>query len=259
MKPKINFAVLVLVLLSASLACQFAAEALEPIPTETPRPPDTATPTITTTPLPPPDRQATSIAAATNDAISILATALPDLDALNLNGTQGQLVYAGPQDMTIAFNGGGFIYDPLDEDLILKNFMLGVDVTWNSETGFAGCGIIFRADPDFQTGEQVVFNTIRLSGFPGWDIELHDQGGFRANLTGGIKTSGAIDQHNGATNHYVISANGYNVTIYANGQRLGSATLTERRFEGTFAFFAFGDRDVTRCIFSNAWILELPD
>jgi hypothetical protein len=73
-----------------------------------------------------------------------------------------------------------------------------------------------------------------------------------------VHSSNAINQEAGSTNHYVMLSQGSLVTVFANGKRLGSATLTERRYQGQFAFFSFADRGIISCTFSNGWIVELP-
>ncbi len=259
MKSKISLALFCIVSLSAMLACQFATAILEPSPTPTLRP-NTATPitpTSTFTPQPTPNRTATAQAAATADANAALQNALPDLNQLGFNVADVSLAWSNFEDIKLLTQGG--VYDPLDPNLILRDFILGVDIKWDSESGFAGCGVIFHAEDDLERGEQARFNTIRLSGFPGWDIELVKFGQYRGNLSGSVHASNAINQEPGSTNHYVILSQGSTVTVYANGTRLGSATLTERRYKGQFAFFSFADTGIISCTFSNGWIVELPN
>jgi hypothetical protein len=256
MNSKTSLALLLSITLLTSLACQFATDVFESTPTPTLRPP-TATVTDTSTPQPTPDRTATAASAATADANVALQTAAPDLNMLGFSVDKVHLAWSNFEDIKLLSKGDGHYY-PLDTNLILRDFILGVDVKWDSESGYAGCGIMFHAEEDFERGEQARFNTIRLSGFPGWDIELVKFGQYRGNLSGSVHASSAINQEAGSTNHYVMLSQGSQVTVFANGKRLGAATLTERRYQGQFAFFSFADTGIVSCTFSNGWVVELP-
>jgi hypothetical protein len=182
----------------------------------------------------------------------------PDIEAAGLSTAHGQLGFSfdEPYDLTNNTPGTNLFVD-LDPNYSVGNFVLGVDVTWESETGVAGCGIIFRAQDDLDGGEQAIFTAIRLSGFPGWDIELWRFGQYQANLVGQVRTSSAIKQASGSTNHYVIAANGTSVVVYANGTRLGATNLKESMTEGLIGFITWQESGISTCTFDNFWLWEL--
>lgn len=169
---------------------------------------------------------------------------------------QGSLgwVQSKPVEITVA-EYGTTIYDPLHPTKEFSNFALKIDVTWDSQTGLAGCGIIFHAADDFEKGEQMRFVTLRLSGLPAWDVELWKYEEFQANLTGRVLTSSAINLKDGSVNEYLLIADGTTLRVYANGTSLGGVTIS-RRQSGKIAFFTWQESGVTTCEFENGWIWE---
>lgn len=246
------------VLAIAALACNTASALLNP-PTETLVIP-TDTPVPTSTPLPTPDFTATAQARVTEDYLSALELVAPVLESIGVSTDNGRLAWSSARDITIvADEFNSLLYDDIDSDLALKNFVLSADVTWETETGISGCGFILRADDDIQRGEQIHFIALRLSGLPIWELDLFKFGAFQASLHGGAQASNAISVSNNSTNHFVILARDATITAYANDIRLGAGTTPASRDKGQFGFFAFQDTGQTTCTFSNAWIWELPD
>jgi hypothetical protein len=223
-------------------------------PTETPRPTMDLTATA----------DAVAVAAAAATATQLLELIGPDLELAGYSSDIGELAWTKNQTFVMFNTTPGSIkvsgLDPLglDSPFSAANFVMGVDVTWDSATGRAGCGIIFRAQENLLKGEEAVFAALRLSGFPGWDIELWKFGQIQANLVGHVQTSSAINQDAGSNNHYVISADGTTINVYANGERLGTTELKATMSEGLFGFANFEESGTTTCTFSNTWIWTLP-
>lgn len=145
---------------------------------------------------------------------------------------------------------------PLDDGEVYADFVFHVDVTWESSSGLAGCGVIFRSEDDLGDGLQYQFKTLRLDGAPLWIVQLYEFGRAIANSTGDAKINSAIDQDNGATNSYLFVAEDGLVGIYANGTRLSNVFINSRD-EGRFAFFTFQESGETTCTFENIWIWQL--
>lgn len=247
----------------ASLGCQVAAEitATEtPLPSETPTDTATPLPTDTATPEPTLDRTATAEARATSQAGEALAIIQPALEDLGFSASQGGLAYFDfdLNEQIIATNAYSTIFQPINEGVEYENFIFSIDVTWDSETGLAGCGLIFRSEPDLRRGRQAQFTAIRLSGLPAWYLDLYEYGQFQADLLGRFLTNGAIRQGADSTNTYVIVAEGTSVSVYANGTRLGGSTLPSGMTSGAFGAFTTQESGRTTCTFSNLWIWELP-
>ncbi len=134
--------------------------------------------------------------------------------------------------------------------------MLFTDTAWESTEGLVTCGIIFRAEPEITQGDYYLFQALRLSGFPGWDIELWDGNNFVKNVTDRVQSNRIIDQGNGATNSYILVVQGDKMTAYANGTRLRSQ-YDKRRADGQLAFYAWQNSGESTCTFSNGWIWAL--
>lgn len=150
--------------------------------------------------------------------------------------------------------GGQRIYDPFAVDLVADDFLLKADITWESTGGFAGCGFYFRSEANIEQGEQYVYEMIRLSGMPAWDIVLMEFGQPKKNVTG-VLTAGAINQDNGATNEVILMAKDGEFTVYINDQRIGTYyDYAETRSDGYFAWDAWQESGETTCRYENTWV-----
>jgi len=245
-------------LIIASVACSTLSGGE---PSATPLPP-TDLPAPTRTPEPTVDRTATAEVVATEEMAQLQELVAPDLELAGYSLDEGQLGYAASEDKALTTNQfNSFTYDNLDSSHpSFANFVLGLDVQWDSETGIAGCEIAFRAEEDIEQGQHIRFRTLRLSGFPGWVVWLINFNEIQANLTaGGVQSSSAIKLASGSTNHYVLVADGTSFVVYANGERIGAGTMPARVSEGQILFSAWQESGLTTCTFSNIWVWELPD
>jgi hypothetical protein len=226
-----------------------------PLPTATPTPPPTNTPTPTATP----NRTATAAAKATQTAESIITIIKNDLEPYQISIDQGRLAFYDKDGTTINAEGYNMYYydDQFTGDLDLANFIIKMDIGWQSTTGLAGCGLIFRSGDDIEKDPQYVFETIRLSGVPAWDIVYLINGEFESYVTNKVRYSYEIDLKQGAVNHYVIVVKENQMTVYANGKEIGSGQ-NDSLTHGRFAFKAWQESGNTTCTFSDLWIWELP-
>jgi hypothetical protein len=228
-----------------------------PESTETPSPTDTPTPTETPAPTstPTPDLEATAAAEATQKADTLLADIHTELENIGYSTESGNLGWIQEDPVEILVDTyEGFLYDPFAEGLEATDFVLKTDITWESSGGFAGCGLIFRSESNFEQGEQYELEVIRLSGLPGWDIVYNKYGEFQKNVTG-ILTAGAINQDQGSTNTYILIAEEGKFTLYVNEQRIGSYyDYANSRLEGQFAFTGWQESGQTTCSYDNTWV-----
>ncbi len=161
----------------------------------------------------------------------------------------------------------GFLDDPNPS---FTNFVFAADVDWESEPGISGCGILFHGKDaiDIDTVDDftelhafryfATFQAIRLSGQPHWNMELEESGSMT--MISDVKINSAINLGQGSTNHFVLSVAGLTVTAYANGERLGDATLPASLSQGQIALEAFHGTGLNAtCIFDNLWVWELPE
>jgi hypothetical protein len=236
-----------------------------PAPTSTPQPTSTPTslptetpaPTPTDTSTPTPDAAATEQALATQQADQIVATIAPQLEKLGLSVEDGYLAWFSTQPEEIrVFDYIATKFSEIGENLNLGDFILFTDITWESTEGFTTCGVIFRAEPEITKGEYYLFQVLRLSGLPGWDIEFWDGKQPVVNVSDHLQTDKTINQDQGATNSYMLVVQGDKMTVYANGARLRTQ-YDKRRAEGLPAFYAWQNSGESTCTFSNGWIWAL--
>ena len=239
-----------------------------PVPTNTPIPTNTPTPIPTNTPTPTPtntktptatiDYKATDAVKATQTTEAQIAQVKSDLEAVDITLGEGKLVLFDPAsyDVTVkSYNSYNYAY--VGKDLIATDFMMKVDIKWESTMGFAVCGIIFRGDKDIQNGSYYIFQAMRFSGLPAFDIEYIENGRFNANLLGKVKYNNIIDLKNGATNSYILSIAKGSFFVYANGKRIAAAD-SSKLTKGVLAYYTWQESGETTCSFSKAWVWALP-
>lgn len=236
-----------------------AADEAEPEPAvEASATPEEPTEVPTEEPTATPDAAATQAAEATAQADTVLGEIESVFSELGLSMEGGHLAWLQeePIDVVLASQNFGGLYDDLGIDTMFGNFVMKVDVTWETETGLAGCGVIFRSEADLNRGYQSQFYTGRLSGSPFWGFELYRYGSWITTTTNG--THGAIDDDNGSTNTYYMVAKNLEVAVYVNGSRGGAISLPAALDEGRLAFLTWSDTGISTCTFENAWVWELP-
>lgn len=218
-------------------------------PTSTPIPP---TPTITPTATP--NAQATQSARATATFVAHLVDIAGILDQAGLVPTDGHVAWADfdPHEVRSG-DYGYFVYNQIAGNHDYGDFVFHSNVTWDTSTGLAGCGLIFRSEPDLANGEQFVFFTMRLSGAPFWDVELWQYDQPKSSLTGGLKANSAIHVDSNSTNEFLLVAKGHQLTAYANGSRLGAVTIL-RRDTGRMAVLAWQESGYASCTYDDTWI-----
>ncbi len=236
-------------------------------PTSTPRPTETATPTPTDTPTPTetptatPDLSATAVAEEEAAFRAKAEEVGAELEAVGLSADQGSLAWVSnsPVELTLQTYSTHY-WAPLAEGEFFSDFVLKADVTWESTSGLAICGFWLRAQGLHEDSEYYVFQTLRLSGLPAWDVELWEYNRWKATVSPGGKliTSPHIDQDQGSTNTYLFVAEGNLLTVYANGHRLGRVTLTSLH-KGLLAYYIWSESGETTCTFDNAWIWDLSE
>jgi len=267
--PLHHLSVVLGLLLSACAGAQAAAPSampptsppatLSPTATATFTPvPPTATPTAippTATPSPTPNLTATAAARATETAAPILAMIDGELQKYDLSTQEGQL---------------GWVHDPVTmkldtymeaqsqvdyPDLVVSDFVVHSDITWESTTGLAGCGLLLRSAEDFTKGQQYQFALVRLAGKPLWDIEYFRYGQFQYNITG-LRDAPGVNFESGSTNKVTIVVQGNKMTVYINGEKLG-AGMDNKLTDGIVSFLAWQESGETTCTFTNSWLWVL--
>ena len=236
----------------------------EPTATNTPEPTATNTPEPTPTPTetftPTPDLAATAAYESTQAAAEVEGLVHDILAVYNISPDSGYLAWNEPNEIPVVHStgGGGIFFREIDEGVVYNNYVLHTNLTWDSDTGLAGCGIIFHSEPNLEQGQQYQFAMLRLSGAPGWDVELWQYGTWQSTTTGELKFNNAIDLGNGATNEVVLVIMDGLMTAYVNQVRLSNVIISTRG-EGRVAYFLFQESGQTSCVFSDNWIWVLEE
>lgn len=239
--------------------------ACSPVPTPTasltPSPSGTTEPssTPTRTPKPTTDFTATAQVKATDEMAYLQEFVAPDLELVGYSIDEGEIGYRMEDSIQIVAELPNYRYWDFPEPFtnpVFEDFVLSLDIAWNSETGFAGCDVLFRSDGDVADGEYASLSTMRLSGAPSYRLSI-----VNFNTISGIIANGsnmAIRQGADTINHYVIAVHGSAVRVYVNGVRLAAGNVKESMNKGEIVFEAWQDSGETTCTFSNAWVWELP-
>ncbi len=81
-----------------------------------------------------------------------------------------------------------------------------------------------------------------------------EYGQYVANISE-VRTSGAIDQDQWATNEIILIAEGEKFTLYINEERIGSFyDYSKRRLDGYMAFTAWQESGASTCEFEHSWV-----
>jgi hypothetical protein len=199
----------------------------------------------------------TAVAAkATQGAEALLSVVKEELAKIDMTTDVGKLGWMQTAPEVIKLDTA-WEYDviPFAKNLVASDFVLKTEVTWEAEGGLLICGLIFRSEADFITGNQYQLLYMRFSGLPGWDIESYKAGKFFSNVTGKIRFASAIKMDNGATNKFILIAEDNKFTVYINDQRIGSFYDDSKvRSDGRFAFYGTEEAGTSSCKFDNSWI-----
>lgn len=221
-------------------------------PSSTPTSLPTSTPTFTATP----DQTATAAAVATEEMEHRVAEIAPVLEKLGYDTSSGTLIYYEPAPVKILVNS----YQEKKPKLILeepaKDFILRMDIGWNSTSGLAGCGIAFRAEADLEQGGQYQFSMLRLSGAPAWDLAYFRYNQFQYDLLPEVQFTAAIDERQDAVNTITLIVEGDTIETIINTTK-GMDAVDKKQSEGSIALLAWQESGKTVCTFSNIWVWAL--
>jgi hypothetical protein len=188
---------------------------------------------------------------------AVLETVKSELERIGVSTDEGHLAWYKTEPESITVNTYDTLeYSVLDPDLKASDFVLHSEITWDSTGGWAICGIIMRSVQDIDQGAHYRFQTIRLSGWPSWDVERHEFGEWQATASGMIINSPSIDQENGATNRFTVIARDDMFTVFVNDDKPKRVFETALK-EGIFAFMTWQDTGETTCTFTNNWVWAL--
>lgn len=248
---------MIFLLIGTSAGC--AGPTPTPAPTETPTatplPTATSTPLPTATPTATVDIKATSQARATATWEARVAEVAAELEAVGYTADSGTLVYDSkdPLSMTVAqYNS---FWPEWIVSTPLKDFIVHVDIQWDSTSGLAGCGILFRAEEDFERGAQYRFDLMRLSGAANWEIFYKKFNTRQADIVS-FRFDNIIDYSPNSVNTVVLVVQGDLIQAYINGKKMREGHYAKLS-EGGIAFMTWQESGETTCTFRNSWVWEL--
>jgi hypothetical protein len=231
-----------------------ATATLTPQPTFTATIEPTSTPQPTSTPTATPDAKATKGAIATATAVAAIKTIDGILKQYDLSTSEGQLGEMFGEPLTLSASTYGARHYFVMSEIPYADFALYTEISWASSSGLAGCALTFRMEDLALAKDSYSFNTLRLSGAPAWDVEWSADGRFKTNATGKIMYNKIINVDNGDSNAYLLIVRGKNITVYANGQKLGQGEIAQRLDGGAIAAIVFQESGETTCTFRNSWV-----
>ncbi len=167
----------------------------------------------------------TAMAASSNQAQATQAEAerpvIAELPQYGIDPEKGELGWAH-EPVTLEING--YQQHAFANDygyITARDFVLGADITWDTQYGTSGCGFIFRSDGDQNRPSQYLVAISR--GGTGYAVFLAMVQGDLANfkefyIRGQDRSFG---WKNGDTNHLVVVARGPIIEIYTNGVKIG--------------------------------------
>ena len=237
-----------------------------PTPPEATKPPKlsptlkpTTIPTSTPTPEPTPDKTATAEFEATQLAESQAEEVRTVLDQFGIDERPGKMGWYYPDDVEMLQEQWNRVaWSGIAGGQEFENYILHMNVKWDTTSGLAGCGFIFHAEENIREGDYYRFRVWRLSGLPLWSVQYYQNGSRKSDLSGSGNVAKAIDQENHSSNEYLFIVDGSTLTIYANGEKIGTVTILTLN-KGQLALTVFQESGETTCTYSNLWIWELTE
>lgn len=167
-------------------------------------------------------RDETQLATAT-----VAAPVIAELPLYEVDTTQGELGWLhDPVSITIdGYHEYGFANDFMQ--VVVRDFVMAADITWDTQYGASGCGFMFRSDGDQNKPNQYILVASRLGNghviFSALaDGELANVHDFYAN-----QLDPSFVAENGSTNRLVVVGRGNLFEIYTNGVKIGEVDVTQ--------------------------------
>jgi hypothetical protein len=256
------FSILALVQMACALAAPQATPTPEPSSTPVPTATATPTPTVTLTPTATatpthtatPNRTGTAAVKATGTAEAQVAAVLPELEKLGFTNPPGRLAFYESRPVTLKVDSHWAFNPTFLDESIYSDFIMQSDVVWDSSSGLAGCGFIFRAEDDLEDGAKYEFDLMRLSGAPSWYLAYIKYNQQQNKL--GSEFSGTLKDDPNSQNTVAMVLKGANMQFYINGKRVHTVDYNKLS-EGRIAIIAWQESGKTTCTFKNTWLWAL--
>ncbi len=243
-----------------------AAATPTPAPPTATLPPPTPTATATVTPTPSPtatltptatlDYQATLAFKNTATADAELAVVQKAATDLGITLDPGKLVWMDNESTPMSIEHySSYRFFPV-AGYAIKDFIIHTQVQWDSTSGLAGCGILFRTDEDINQGAHYDFLLTRLQGSPRWVLRYFKFQQVQTNISGSPVYAKEINDQPNSSNELLVLAKGSDLTVFINGKKMGSYK-NDKLTEGQIGFSVWQESGSTSCEFSNNWLYVL--
>jgi len=155
------------------------------------------------------------------------APVVAELPLYDIDPSQGHLGFVHkPVTITVeGYHQYGFANDYMTT--IARDFVMAANITWDTQYGASGCGLMFRANGDQKKPDQYIFLATRMGNGHVIFTALAD--GELANVFDFFpKTQDKSFQwQNGTTNRLVVVGKGTLFEIYTNGVKIGEVDATK--------------------------------
>ncbi len=229
-----------------------------------------AGPTATMTPFPTLPPTEVAVVSESKDAAADTTDDVPaappryildELALVGVSASEGELAWEHPP---LPLEVEGYLqYQFKNFNLLtlVEDFVISADITWETDTGLAGCGFAFRADKEEDPNAYSLGISRGVNGSVYWGI-LENGKPVKQNTEsiGSLALKDPnFDWQNGATNRVTIVARGQNFDIYTNGvyidTLIGKSALAVPK--GFIGMLAASETGRTVCNFNNAWMWHL--
>jgi hypothetical protein len=191
------------------------------------------------------------------------ATAQPiaaELSGLGISAGEGELAWVHPP-MTLSVEGylqydyaNNYLQEFVPADLVISS-----DITWNTQTGLAGCGFALRSNGDPEVLDQYMVILSRgLNGTVNFIVQSDTAISGANTRSLGTGSDPQFQLQNDMTNRLTVVARGGMFTFYTNGTEIG--TIADNTYQnGYVALIALSESGTTTCNFNNTWLWLLDD
>jgi hypothetical protein len=207
------------------------------------------------------DAAATLAAEAAGDEQAAAATAaaaapiIAELPTYGVDPSQGELAWIHPP---VSIDVEGYLqYDYINHFIgtLVSDFVVSSDITWNTDTGLAGCGFVLRSDGNEEAINQ--YMVIASRGGSGTVFFVtQTEGDFFHEDPFSTSPDPQFEWQNDFTNRLTVVARGNTFTIYTNGTQIGQINNSAYT-RGFVAMVALSESMQTHCEFNNTWLWSL--
>lgn len=227
-----------------------------------------AAPTATPTPFPtlPPTAEPVADTAQSESSVVEAPDVLPEyisseLARLGLGEDSGELGWEHPPLLVEAEGYLQYKFQNYELLTLVEDFVISADITWDTDTGLAGCGFVIRADKETDPNAYTIGLSRSSNGSVNWaTLENGVPIKNNAQSVAGLQSKDpSFDWQNNTTNRITIVARGESFDVYTNGVYIETMTgqspfAVEKGFTG---FLAINESGKTSCHFQNGWLWHL--